>query len=218
MRSQVWVAAAISAGGRALLVWESQNDASTTLPGPATSRTVAAAASAPENAPFSAAQELASFPPSAAGGPNGAALSEPPVVAAAFDRTRPIAAWTGHDAGGSSVQTADADEAAATTQTLSAPGTEAILGALATAPGRGALMAWLDCRPNQNAICFPISLQAAQAPPGGPFAPAATPSADAYNTNMDLVGAAAAIDQTSGVGWVAAAGVDQIKLFSRPQP
>jgi hypothetical protein len=217
MHSQVWLAAAISAAGRAVLVWESQDDRHVVRPGPAMSPTLAAAASAPEDGSFGAVAALTSFAPTrATSGPMNTALSEPPVVAAAFHGTRPIVAWTAHGLSGFSVAAADLDAPAASEQTLSPPGMDATLGALVSAPGDGALAAWMACAPDSQGVCFPWQLQAAQAPAGGPFEAASTLRAGPSDATYFSAGAVAAIDPRSGRAWVAAASTDTLYLFSRP--
>jgi hypothetical protein len=219
VHAQVWLAAAVSASGSAALVWESQDDKRMARPGPATSTTEAQATTAPPGGRFTATQTLASFPASnATEGPGDVALSEPPVVAVAFDDDRPIAAWTGHNATGFTVRAASLDNVGASVQTLSPPGQSATLGALATAPKDGAVAAWLACDYNSQHVCSPRTLQAARAAPGQPFGALRTLPGASYDFTFFSPDTVAAIDPATGRPWVAATSSNSIDLFTDNAP
>jgi hypothetical protein len=219
VHAQVWLAAAVSVSGRAALVWESQDDKSFVRPGPATSTTEAQAATSPSGGRFTPVQTLDSFPADqATDGPGDVTLSEPPVVAVAFDNSRPIAAWTGHNATGFTVRAADLDNLGSSVQILSPPGRSATLGALATAPNAGAVVAWLACRYNSQQVCWPDGLQATQAGPGQPFSAPRTLPGTSYDPTFFSADAAAAIDPTTGRPWVAATSSSNIDLFTQGAP
>jgi hypothetical protein len=177
------------------------------------------AATAPAAGRFGAARTLDRFPASdAIDGPADVTLSEPPVVAIAFDDARPIAAWTGHNAAGFTVRVANLDSVGTSTETLSMPGQSSTLGALATAANTGAVVAWLGCDYNSQHVCWPRTLQAARAAPGQPFAaPAALPGAS-YDATFFSRDAVAAIDPTTGRAWVAATSANHIDLFTGLSP
>jgi len=213
VHKQVWLAGALSATGAGAIVWESQDKGHRVAPGPTNSPTTAQAALAPAGGRFGAAITLGSFPASPAlTGAAAAGLSEPPVVAVDFDGSRALALWTAHGAGGFAVDSGDLDDPAATQQTLSPPDASAYLGALAVAPGSGALATWLACDPSGT-----CQLQAAQAPAGGAFAPAATVAPGPFEYTYFARGAVGAIDPSSGRAWVAATSPHGVYLFSAPQ-
>lgn len=218
VHAQVWIALALSAQDRAALVWESQDVPNTVRPGPTTSATSVGAASAPAGGTFGRPLTLDGYPATAGshagGGARDATLSEPPVVAVTFDGTRPIAAWTGHDDAGFLVRSADLDDLAGTEQTLSARGASATLGALAAAPGRGLVIAWLSCTENRQHVCFPELPWAAQAPSDGRFGRPALLSGPDDGATLFSPALAAAIDPASGRPFVAEAYESTLVLFS----
>lgn len=209
VHSQVWIAAAMSADDRAALVWESQDVHDLARPGPAMSATVAMASTAPAGGSFSTAARLASFPADrATAGPDDVTLAGGPVVAVAFDGARPLAAWTGHAAGGFVVRTGDLDALGSTGQAVSPPRTSATLGGLASSPDRGSIVVWLAPALEE--------LQVAQAAAGQRFgAPQSLPGG-AYSAGYGP-SAAAAIDATTGTPWVVGlGGVAGVVVLSGP--
>lgn len=208
VRTYVWLAAAVSAGGRAALVWESQDDRHPVRPGPATSATVALGATAPTaGAAFSAPVTLGRYPANRSIVPraNGALPTASTVVAAAFDGARPLAAWTGHDAHGFTVHAADLDAPAATEQTVSPAGESATLGALASTPAAGSIVAWEAPALGE--------VQVAQAPAGEPFgAPRSLPGG--VYTGAYGASAVAALDPATGHPWVGGIGGQGLVVLS----
>jgi len=217
VRSQVWLSAAISTADRAVLAWETQGDHDIVRPGPADTPTTAAVATAPAGGSFTRPAILDSFPASSATrGPSDVTLSPPPVVEVAFDGVRPLVAWTAHDARGFRVRAADADSPSTTTQTLSDPAQSATLGALATAPRRGAIAVWVSCAFTRG-ICWPDEDQAARAPSGGLFGPATT-IATGQGSTFFARPAAAAVDPKTGTAWVATTAAQGIVLWRQSPP
>jgi hypothetical protein len=205
LRSQTWLSAAISRAGTAEIAWETQAVRDLARPGPAISVTTVAAAQAAPGGRFGPPLTLDRFPASpSVRGPSDVALDAPAVVAAAFDGARPLVAWTGHTATGFDVRAAVADgRAGATTQTLSDPSASAALGALATAPGRGSVVAWSS----------PAGVQAALAPPGQLFAAATTLPASLGFDAFYARPVAAAIDPRTGNAWVAGVVDGEVRLW-----
>jgi hypothetical protein len=216
VQPQVWMAAAMSVGGRAALVWESQNDRRIARPGPALSATLAAAALAPPGGRFATPIRLGFFAASPSTlGPTDVTLSAPPVVAVAFNGALPLALWTGHSASGFVIESSNLERPAQAPQTVSPPHQSATLGDLSSAPGKGLLATWLACTFNFQHVCYPWALQAAPAAPGEVFAPSVQIAPGPFDATFFSAGAVGAIDPASGDVYAAAVNNQTLTLFSR---
>ncbi len=221
--SQVWLAAALSAHGTAALVWETQDDADPGRPGPATSSTTIAAASAPLDGSFVSPTQLDSFPATTAlNGSANSAISSAPVVGVVFSGEDPVVAWTGHANGLFTIDTADLDNIGSSQQTLSDPTQSASLGSLVATASGGAIIAWASRPPMSGQS----ELETAQSAAGAAFAPAQTLPGDDYAFTYFSNPVAVAVDPVSGTAWLAAlalvpkhrANVYELYLYREPAP
>jgi hypothetical protein len=218
VRSQVWLSVAISATDRAVLAWETQEDDDVVRPGPADSPTTAAVATASAGGRFAPPATLGSFPASpATSGAADVTLSAPPVVEAVFDGARPLVVWTAHDARGFIIRAANADATSATSQTLSDPAQSATLGAIASAPSRGAIAVWSSCR-FTGSSCSPGEVQVSRAATGGHFASAQTIPGAQTSFTFFARPAVAAIDPSTGTAWVATTISQNVRLWRQSPP
>jgi hypothetical protein len=217
VESQVWLAAALSANGTAALVWETQDDRNTARPGPATSATTVAAATAPLDGSFAAPTALDSFRATAARyGTANAAISSTPVVGVVFSGEDPVVAWTGHAGGVFTIRTADLDNPGSSEQTLSDPAQTAILGSLAATPGGGAILAWSSQAP----MSARTEIETAQSAAGAAFGPAQTLPGDDYDFSFYSDPVVVAVDPRSDTAWLAALGasLSTLYLYREPAP
>jgi len=217
--SQVWLAAALSAKGTAALVWETQNDDDPARPGPATSATTIAAATAPLDGSFAAPTQLDSFPATnAINGPANAAISSTPVVGVVFSGEQPVVAWTGHANGVFTIRTAELQDLGSSGRTLSDPAQTSTLGSLAAMPGGGAILAWTSRAPMSGQS----EIETAQSAAGAAFGPAQTLPGHDHTGTLAVV----AVDPLSGTAWLAAlavvpehaANVSKLFLYRQPAP
>lgn len=214
--AQSWTAVAISPSGRGELIWETQNDSNPLQPGPATTTTSVAGATALRGGSFASLTALDSFPPTsaifrpqdAALPPHGGPYSGAGPVRCLFTGETPLAAWSTHTPQGFVVRAANLADTGATTQTVSPPNVDSTLASLAVAPDGTALLAWnansYATVPSGSLLTGAVT-QAASRPPGGSFGAATTiPGSGSA--------AIAAINPKSGIPLVAWTSANQIML------
>ena len=195
----------------------------TARPGPATSATTVAAATAPLDGSFATPTQLDSFRATTAlYGTANAAISATPVVGVVFSGEDPVVAWTGHAGGVFTIRTADVDNPGSSEQTLSDPTQTAILGSLVATPGGGAILAWSS----QAQMSGQTEIETAQSAAGAAFAPAQTLPGNDYVFSFYSDPVVVAVDPRSGTAWLAAlalvpehrANVFKLYLYREPAP